>query len=227
MDKIKDQNIRISSHDHVYSVNDYVFDEIDDILEERQREREPNIQQERENEDALQILQQIVGWAQTVYDVLGSGHSEIVYHRAFEVELRNNNISYSTKAPITLKYKGVIVGYSEPDIIIHLSDNGNDNDIIVELKATTYAPRAQEKAQLHSYMRSTGISRGILINFPQPSSKNNMHQTHGIHFLPFGFEDQTDFNNSNSFITVPEPPKYNLLDDPGVVLCNLNLINSN
>jgi GxxExxY protein len=137
--------------------------------------------------------------ASNVYKILGTGHSEIVYHKAFEVELRNNNISYSTKAPISLTYKGVIIGYSEPDIIIH-SNNGEH--IIVELKATTYAPRASEKAQLYSYMRSTGYTKGILINFPQPSSKT---KTHDIHFFTFGFPEpqipENQMSNESIIIT--------------------------
>lgn len=119
--------------------------------------------------------------ATCVYNILGTGHSEIVYHKAFEVELRNHHIAYSTKAPITLTYKGIVIGYSEPDIIIYPDEGG---PIIIELKATTYAPRSTEIAQLKSYMRSTGFNKGILINFPQPTSKTN---TNDIHFVTFGF----------------------------------------
>lgn len=140
------------------------------------------------NASDTSLLDIIHNLANAVYNELGTGHSEIVYHKALEVELRINNIQYSTKTPITLEYKGYIVGYSEPDIIIHTED-----PIIVELKATTYTPRSSEIAQIHSYMRSTNTSKGILINFPQPTTKTNIQ--HGVHILSFGFPINAQHDN--------------------------------
>lgn len=120
--------------------------------------------------------------AKQVYQQLGTGHSEAVYHKAMEVELRLRGVEYSTKSPISIMYKNHVVGYNEPDLIVH-----HDNrKIVVELKATTYAPRSVEKAQLQSYLRTLDTPFGILINFPQPTSKSTIY---GIHFLPYGFED--------------------------------------
>lgn len=118
--------------------------------------------------------------AQNVYDELGSGHSESIYHAAMEVELRSCGIFYSTKAPICLKYKDYMVGWCIADLIIHTSKtfrevnsettNEVNSDIVVELKATTYAPRAAEKSQLLGYLRGLSLTTGFLINFPQPTS---------------------------------------------------------
>ena len=83
--------------------------------------------------------------AQSVFDALGSGHSEAIYHAAMEVELRIRGIKYSTKAPIPLAYKGCVVGWCIADLVIHASTeeliDKSGNDYVVELKATTYAPR--------------------------------------------------------------------------------------
>ena len=140
----------------------------------------------------IKILKNIQQSAKEVYKHLGTGHSEAVYHKAMEVELRTRNIQYSTKCPISINYKGFVVGYNEPDIIIQFIDTkkATNHTIVVELKATTYSPRQSEKAQLQSYLRTLNTSLGILINFPQPTSKSKIQ---GIDFIPYGF---TEFDNS-------------------------------
>ena len=102
----------------------------------------------------IRYLQTIYNSAKEVYRVLGTGQSEAVYHKAMEVELRLNNINYSTKSPVSIPYKGHIVGYNEPDIIVNSTHE--TQKIVVELKATTYPPRETEKAQLERYIRNLG-----------------------------------------------------------------------
>lgn len=74
--------------------------------------------------------------AQSVYNSLGSGHSEAIYHAAMEVELRLYGLRYSTKSPISLTYRGHTVGWCIADLILHR--DAPHQDIVVELKATTY-----------------------------------------------------------------------------------------
>lgn len=147
------------------------------------------------------ILDEINSIAKEVYKNLGTGHNEIIYHRAFEVELRTRNIDYSTKAPLSIYYKGYIVGYSELDIIVYPNADKKEK-IIVELKATTYEPRSAEKAQLCCYMRSMNCEKGILINFPQPTSKLNI-DIDDIHFIHFGFDVVDDINSNVTNTSVP------------------------
>jgi GxxExxY protein len=131
----------------------------------------------------LKHLEQICQSAKEVYNILGTGHSEAVYHKAMEVELRLRDIHYSTKCAISIPYKGYIVGYNEPDLIVKV----NENDVIVvELKATTYPPRETEKAQLDCYLRTLNTPYGVLINFTQPTSKFQIPNE--IHILRYGFE---------------------------------------
>lgn len=147
----------------------------------------------------LNLLKEIQTSAEEVYKHLGTGHSEAVYHKAMEVELRTRNINYSTKCPISINYKGFVVGYNEPDLIVKFINTITSSEIIivVELKATTYSPRESEKAQLHSYLRTLDTEYGILINFPQPTSKSKIQ---GIDFLPYGFTEniKTTKNGDNT-----------------------------
>ena len=81
-------------------------------------------------------------------------------------KLRARVIRFESKAILPVTYHGLNVGYREADLIVY---GANKDEIVVELKATTYAPRAQERAQLRSYLRSHRTSRGLLVNFRQPT----------------------------------------------------------
>jgi GxxExxY protein len=154
----------------------------------------------------LRSLQKIFQSAKEVYRVLGTGHSEAVYHKAMEVELRLNGFKYSTKSPVSILYKNHIVGYNEPDLLVYPEEDGNPT-IVVELKATTYPPRETEKAQLDSYLRNLKTNYGILINFPQPTSKTDPIN---IHFLNYGFEDLQQQENFSIPTGIPTVPKVDL-----------------
>lgn len=118
----------------------------------------------------------ILASASLVYECLGTGHSEIVYHKALEVELRTRGVCYESKVALPIIYRGLTVGYGEADLIVYSEEDialGNPG-IVVELKAVTYAPREAERAQLRGYLRSRGYpnSCGLLINFRQPTATN-------------------------------------------------------
>lgn len=147
------------------------------------------------------MLNTLIDVSNEVYNRLGCGHNEIVYHKAFEVELRLRNISYSTKAPISIMYKDFFVGYSELDIIVN---DGNDK-IIVELKATAHPIRSVERAQLLCYMNSTGYTKGVLINFTQPSERqsniNNENNNVFVQHCDYGFDvKEESVTNSIPFL---------------------------
>jgi GxxExxY protein len=113
----------------------------------------------------------IADCATAVYIALGPGHSEIVYHKAMEVELRTQGIRYESKVILPIYYRSLTVGYGEADLIVY--ENEDDlNGTVVELKAVGYTPRQGEYAQVRSYLRSRAIpeAQAILINFRQPTS---------------------------------------------------------
>lgn len=111
----------------------------------------------------------IVDCANRVYQGLGAGYSESVYHTAMEVEFRDLGLNYETKSVVPILYRGRNVGYGIADFIV--SDGQNKPVVVVELKAVTYAPRSQEKAQIQTYLRSRpDVVFGLLINFRQPTT---------------------------------------------------------
>lgn len=105
--------------------------------------------------------------ARDVYRVLGSGHPEIVYHRAMEVGLRLRNIKYESQKVVELKYEEHYVGEGFPDLVV----GSGDDTIVVELKAVSVTMGAPEEQQLRNYMKILNVKQGLLINFQQPGRR--------------------------------------------------------
>jgi GxxExxY protein len=99
--------------------------------------------------------------ARKVYESLGPGYSECVYHRAFEVILRTNGTPYETERIIPIVFEDHTIGNLRIDLIV-------DGVTIVELKAIAKLNDAT-KIQVHNYLKLTGLTKAYLINFPQVS----------------------------------------------------------
>jgi len=92
-----------------------------------------------------------------VYNVLGPGFKENVYHNSLREEFDKIKLKYTEKKRIKIIYKDKDVGIYEPDFII-------DNKIIIEIKAVDIMPKVFEK-QLYGYLKATKYKIGILVNF--------------------------------------------------------------
>jgi GxxExxY protein len=106
---------------------------------------------------------ELCAMARKIWETLGPGFSERVYHNAFEVELRLRGIFYETERILPITYEGHNVGNLRADLVI-------DGQTIVELKSTTKLKEEFEN-QARNYMRLTGIPSALLINFPAVSGE--------------------------------------------------------
>ena len=97
--------------------------------------------------------------ARNVYAALRGGYNERVYEEAMAVEFRRHGIPYEVSRTVEIFYDGHKVGEHELDFTC------TAGEVVVELKALASISKANE-AQLRAYLRTTGHSRGILINFP-------------------------------------------------------------
>lgn len=93
-----------------------------------------------------------------IYDELGPGHSERVYHNAVEVMLREKNIMYESERIIPVMFRGHVIGNVRADIII-------DGRCVLEFKTIRTLGDGAE-LQAHNYLRLTGLNLAYLINFP-------------------------------------------------------------
>ncbi len=123
--------------------------------------------------------------AKEIYNTLGKGYPECVYHRAYEYELRMNGVNYESEKLVPVKYKGVQVGYGRADIVL--------DDTILEFKSNANPPRLPEMEQINHYMRHLNISKGIIINFGQPS----INQRETIDYVIIRKEDSSNQQTSS------------------------------
>ena len=112
----------------------------------------------------------IINISNNVFNTLGKGFNECIYHKAILVDLYKTQYQIETKKIIPIDYKGVNVGYVESDVIVY--DEKNDLMIIIELKAQTNDLSYKEKFQVQKYMNNIENENtiGLVINFSQ---KNN------------------------------------------------------
>jgi len=95
-----------------------------------------------------------------VYNELGFGHKEQVYQKALEKEFIEMKIPYEKEQSLNVSYKNQVIGTYRPDFVI-------DQKVILELKAVELMPKTFETQLLH-YLKTTGFSLGLLINFGSP-----------------------------------------------------------
>lgn len=104
----------------------------------------------------------IIGAAMEAHRLLGHGFLERVYQDALAVELLGRNIVFTRETDLPVTYKGQLLscGY-RADFVCY-------DSVIVETKALNDLSGTEE-AQVLNYLRASGFSRGLLINFGQPS----------------------------------------------------------
>ena len=107
---------------------------------------------------------QLVLIAHDIYNSLGPGYNEVVYHRAFEVALRLSGIQYESEVVTPIFYKGACVGHGRVDLKLQ--------NFIIELKAINTLNN-DCIIQTKNYMNSYSIGTGIIINFGQTVKSNS------------------------------------------------------
>ncbi|HUB16432.1 MAG TPA: GxxExxY protein [Acetobacteraceae bacterium] len=106
------------------------------------------------------MTEQVIGCAFTVANTLGSGFLDKVYENALALELREAGLSVQQQRAATVTYKGVLIGEYIADLLV-------EGTIIIELKTVRALDRAH-RAQCLNYLRATGKSLCLLINFGTP-----------------------------------------------------------
>ena len=110
-----------------------------------------------------EIAKKIKKFTVEVYKILGAGYNESVYEEALAVEMRRAKISYDVEHNIEIMYKGEKVGVHRLDFVI-------ERKLVVELKAASAITKSN-RSQLMSYLRTLGLKKGLLINFPYPDAE--------------------------------------------------------
>ncbi|HSP99698.1 MAG TPA: GxxExxY protein [Candidatus Dormibacteraeota bacterium] len=105
-----------------------------------------------------QISERVIGGAIQVHRHLGPGLLESTYEACLVWELQRRGLGVATQVPLPIVYGGVrlAIGY-RLDLVV-------EDTLIVEIKAVDVVLPVH-KAQLLSYLRLSGKSVGLLLNF--------------------------------------------------------------
>lgn len=106
------------------------------------------------------VTEIIIGCAFKVGNTLGVGFLEQVYENALVHELGKTALKVEQQKLIQVWYDRVIVGNYKADLLV-------EEAVIVELKAVA-ALDSKHFAQCMNYLKGTGLTLGLIINFGNP-----------------------------------------------------------
>jgi len=111
-----------------------------------------------ENDERDPQTYAIIGAAMEVHRQLGHGFLESVYHEALSTEFMLRGIPFQHEVELPITYKRRVLQCSfRADFICF-------DEVIVELKAMNELT-TREEAQVLNYLKATGLSRALLLNF--------------------------------------------------------------
>ena len=129
----------------------------------------------RANDDPLSY--RIIGAAIEVHRLLGPGLLESAYEECLCLELSLLGIPFERQVPLPIVYKSMtLLRAYKPDLLI-------DKAVIVELKTIEKILPVHE-AQLLTYLRLSGLERGLLFNFNSVPLKSGIRRLNKSNPLP-------------------------------------------
>jgi GxxExxY protein len=99
----------------------------------------------------------VIGIFYDVYNELGHGFLESVYHRSLGFALESAGLKVRSHVKIPVWFRGQRVGLFEGDLLV-------EECMLLELK-TARCLDLSHHAQLLNYLRATDIEAGLLLNF--------------------------------------------------------------
>ncbi len=106
---------------------------------------------------ADQLTEKIISAAVEVHKILGPGLLESIYEEALCFELDLMGVVIQRQVAIGVLYKGHAIHGQRLDLLV-------ENEVVVEVKSLRAIPDLAT-AQLLSYLKATGLKRGLLLNF--------------------------------------------------------------
>ena len=103
------------------------------------------------------ITERALGCFFETYNELGPGFLESVYASAMCAVLEDQCIPFQREVALPVNFRGRCVGHFRADLVIA-------GKVVVELKAISHLWPIHE-VQLVNYLRASGLSTGLLLNF--------------------------------------------------------------
>lgn len=104
-----------------------------------------------------ELTHKIIGCAYKVFNTLGFGFLESIYHKAMLIELAKAGLKAESEKPLDVFYDDQVLGEFSADIFV-------EDELIVELKSVESLSKAHE-VQVVNYLTCLKKEIGLLINF--------------------------------------------------------------
>ncbi len=121
------------------------------------------------------LTEQIIGSCFKVHKKLGPGYNEKIYQNALKLQLECDGLICECEKEYKVNYLDKFVGTLRIDLII-------EKRVIVEIKAiSTFVPKVFEN-QVISYLKSSQLDVGLLVNFGNNSCQiRRLMKSHNSH----------------------------------------------
>lgn len=119
--------------------------------------------------DVDELTRLIISAAIAVHMEMGPGLLESIYELCLVRELKLRGFTVERQVRIALKYKGQAL---EKNLVLDLVVNGR---IVIEVKAVE-ENHPLHKAQLITYLRLTGLTHGLVLNFGMQTLKEGIQR---------------------------------------------------
>ena len=103
------------------------------------------------------LTRKIIAASIEVHRILGPGLLESIYEEALSIELFMRGIKCERQVDVDVHYKKRIIKGQRLDMLV-------SGEVVVEIKSLKTLPETA-LAQVLSYLKATGLKRGLLINF--------------------------------------------------------------
>ena len=109
-----------------------------------------------------------VDTAVEVHRTLGPGFKEVIYERAFCLELARRKIAFEAEKPIMVRYKAWEIPGQRVDLLI-------GGVLVIEIKAVPKLKKIH-RLQTLSYLRTLDLRLGLVLNFGGPLMKSGIRR---------------------------------------------------
>jgi GxxExxY protein len=110
-----------------------------------------------------ELSYKIIGCAYEVFNEIGGGHKEIVFHKGLSAAFRNGGLTYKENLYTPVKFHGETIGKNYFDFLV-------DEKVVVEIKSSDRFTKSQFD-QLTNYLNVSNLKLGILILFTREAVK--------------------------------------------------------
>jgi GxxExxY protein len=107
-----------------------------------------------------EVTARVIGSAIAVHRALGPGFLGVDLQTRTGARLTARGLQFEKELPVRVTYRGVEIPGQRVDLIV-------ERLVVVELKSVTRLDRVHH-AQVISYLKTTGLRAGLLINFRVP-----------------------------------------------------------